>query len=260
MIPLDDRIRSTTVLNSTTASDAPDFNATVYHDDDDASALPLDDDSFDNAAAANGGLWTRKNKLLLTLVAGSALLCAVATGGGIAAHRARVSANRCFDGGIAAGMEMSSSGGAKSSKSPSTKSSKAPSAKSSKAPTSDVPVPVRRLSGEMEQVDADEQEQDMLRKAGLTAAYPVIPKTVEDRRKNRMLAQHLGQPDVAENEGVSWVRRLQTANPAAKSSKSPSTKSSKAPSTKSSKAPGSSSIADGAVSFMCVCHVDWWII
>eukprot|EP00573_Skeletonema_grethae_P001942 CAMPEP_0201689692 /NCGR_PEP_ID=MMETSP0578-20130828/3246_1 /ASSEMBLY_ACC=CAM_ASM_000663 /TAXON_ID=267565 /ORGANISM="Skeletonema grethea, Strain CCMP 1804" /LENGTH=41 /DNA_ID= /DNA_START= /DNA_END= /DNA_ORIENTATION= len=34
VIPLDDRVRSTTVLNSTAASDAPEFNTTVYPDDD----------------------------------------------------------------------------------------------------------------------------------------------------------------------------------------------------------------------------------
>eukprot|EP00574_Skeletonema_japonicum_P000277 CAMPEP_0201738646 /NCGR_PEP_ID=MMETSP0593-20130828/45359_1 /ASSEMBLY_ACC=CAM_ASM_000672 /TAXON_ID=267983 /ORGANISM="Skeletonema japonicum, Strain CCMP2506" /LENGTH=851 /DNA_ID=CAMNT_0048232873 /DNA_START=80 /DNA_END=2636 /DNA_ORIENTATION=- len=265
VIPLDNRVRSTTVLNTTddglsssanTTPEATIFpdaafnNDDVAYSEDEDLALPNDDDAD---AAAAGGVWTRKNKLLAGLVAGSALLCAVATGGGIAASRSRMSsANKCFvsdlnpppsyvGGGGKSGKSGSTySPGGKSGKSGSTYSPGGKSGKSGTITTTVGTTRARSLTGATVAASSSaqqEEEEDILRKAGLTAHYPIIPKTVEDRRKNRMLAEHLGQPEVNVNGGRRGLQGGKSSKtPSTKSSKTPSTKSSKTPSTKSSKA------------------------
>ena len=147
VIQLDDRINSTTILNTASPSDAPEDVTNVYTDDyndgnfneGDAPIL-LDDEDLSpaeagaTAAAAGGGLMAglSRNKLLLALLAGSALLCAMATGGGVAIRRARVNASRkCTVADLVPGIGALSPGApgtTKSSKSPgTTKSSKSPS-------------------------------------------------------------------------------------------------------------------------------------
>jgi len=259
VIPLDDRVRSTTVLNTATPSDF----TTVYHDNYEIDADALAEDDLAADAAANEGMWTRRNKLLLSLIAGSALLCAIATGSGVAAHRARVAnLNSCPAGmvpNVGATPDPSPPTPAKSSKSPTAKSSKSPTAKSSKSTLTD-PTETRMLTGATVPATVNEEE-------GFVggAYYPSVPKTVEDKRKNRMLVEHLGQRDASstlswrlknlgemmmnfggdeekeQQQRLNYERRLAT-----KSSKSPSTKSSKSPTAKSSKSgDGGSSIVEG---------------
>ena len=271
VISLDDRVRSTTVLNTAAPSDF----TTVYNDDNYDDAPDAFNDQLAEAdlaadAAANEGMWTRRNKLLLSLIGGSALLCAIATGSGVAAHRARVAnLNSCPVG-------MMPNVGASSSVNPpsaaSAKSSKSPTAKSSKSTSG--PVPTRRmLTGATVPATVVEEAEDTV--GG--AYYPSVPKTVEDKRKNRMLAEHLGQRDASstlswrlknlgemmpnlnfgsdeekEQQRLNYARRrLADSGPTAsptKSSKSPSTKSSKSPTAKSSKSDNgrlTDSIVDG---------------
>eukprot|EP00577_Skeletonema_sp_RCC1716_P005346 CAMPEP_0113435340 /NCGR_PEP_ID=MMETSP0013_2-20120614/36222_1 /TAXON_ID=2843 ORGANISM="Skeletonema costatum, Strain 1716" /NCGR_SAMPLE_ID=MMETSP0013_2 /ASSEMBLY_ACC=CAM_ASM_000158 /LENGTH=766 /DNA_ID=CAMNT_0000325705 /DNA_START=128 /DNA_END=2428 /DNA_ORIENTATION=- /assembly_acc=CAM_ASM_000158 len=271
VIPLDDRVRSTTVLNTAAPSDF----TTVYHDNYEIDADALAEDDLAADAAANEGMWTRRNKLLLSLIGGSALLCAIATGSGVAAHRARVAnLNSC-----PAGM-VPNVGATPDHFDPTTpasgKSSKGPTAKSSKStsgPPPTLPPPtVRALTGATVPATVNEEEVSV---GG--AYYPSVPKTVEDKRKNRMLVEHLGQRDASstlswklkdaleemmpnflgsdeekQQQRLNYARRLEdgdggpTPGPT-KSSKSPSTKSSKSPTAKSSKSSGGggSSIVEG---------------
>eukprot|EP00984_Skeletonema_dohrnii_P024703 scaffold13838_cov104-Skeletonema_dohrnii-CCMP3373.AAC.1 len=263
VIPLDDRVRSTTVLNTATPSDF----TTVYNDDNyddapDAFNDQLAADDLAAEAAANEGMWTRRNKLLLSLIAGSALLCAIATGSGVAAHRARVAnLNSCPVGLVPVGASGPSPSGPPAS----AKSSKSPTAKSSKSTSG--PAPTRRaLTGATVPATVEEEEE-----VTGGAYYPEVPKTVEDKRKNRMLAEHLGQRDASstltwklknalgeimpklnfgsdeekEQQRLNYERRLQATRAPTKSSKSPSAKASKSPTAKSSKS--SSGLAGGIV-------------
>ena len=105
VIPLDDRINSTTILNTASPSDAlPEDVTNVYATDDyndgngNFNEAPIleDEDLPPPPTGTAGGLMAglSRNKLLIALLAGSALLCAMATGGGVAIRRARVNATR----------------------------------------------------------------------------------------------------------------------------------------------------------------------
>jgi len=241
VIPLDDRIRSTTILNTAAPSDAPDTTdvfANDYDDDyGDLNAPPLDVPNGHEPPVAGGGQQQRRysnKKLLLGFIAGSALLCAMATGGGVAIQRSRAHANRKCT--VADFIKPPL-------KTPKGKSSKTPKAKSSKTP-----------------------------KAKSTTKRPTKRQLLtEEKRKNRMMAElQLGQEDDAssfssvvymtrdylegwigkgfeENGGEGHVvRRLQTTG---KSSKSPS-------SSKSPKSSGSSGIIDGKIDDVLATEID----
>jgi hypothetical protein len=169
VISLNERDRSATILNTAPPSDdyddvtldvvvgqeADDFVAPneFINDDDEAAAVA-------NNNGEGGGTWN-KNKLLLSIIAGTAMLCAVAAGGGVAAHNARMAAsaaNNCPTAGIR--PPPVAIGSAKTLKSGGRI--------------------VRNL----------EEDETIITTGG--AYYPDIPKTIEDKRKNRMLAEHLG--------------------------------------------------------------------
>ena len=249
VIPLDSRDRSTTILNTAAPSDAYNYTPDNTTNNDAVSSNIIDtvvaetDPQQRSLGPANKSpLFTRRNKLLLTIAAATALLCAMAAGSGVAIHRARMNAaNRCFveDALISNGSGVV--GGSKSSKSPKSKSSKSP--KSSGSPIT------RMLTGSSSSsVVGYEEEEESLTASGLMAYYPSGTKRVEHKRMNRMLAEHLGEVDggglswmsrwflwsaaggglrVVENHGDGWMRRRRLDT--AKSSKSPSVKSSKSP-------------------------------
>jgi hypothetical protein len=235
--------------NDTIEADLTSFYSSSYDADANTNTLPTD--FIDTEAPPPAGVWNRKNKLLLSLIATSAILCAAAAGvGGVSAHRARMAnaANSCP---LPDAAEFMRTPSPKSTKVPSVKSTKQPSVKSSGFD--------RMLTGEMVVPEVHE-EVAATTQGGL--AYPVIPKTVEHKRKNRVLAEQLGQKEAS----ISWlnglnlegffgegffrkgdegkrehsVRRLS-------GTKGPSSKSSKAP--KSNKSGGSSLTQ---VSYFCV--------
>jgi hypothetical protein len=209
VISLNERERSTTILNTTPPSDSTadglddlaldnGENVTPFDDNDDST---IADDSEAAAADANTGAWTKKNKLLASIIAGTALLCAVGAGGGVAAHNARMNAAKTCPAPVAPPVDgISGGGGAKASK-------------------SSLPVLTDSLVGEEEvEVSAinevggvrrglvannNHQQEVVVTPIGGEGAYYHIPKVVEDKRKNRMLAEHLGHRAVV-TSSFSW--------------------------------------------------------
>jgi len=224
VISLNERERSTTILNTTPPSDdtadglddlALDNgeNVTPFDNDYDDSTIAADDSeaATANAAdAANTGVWTKKNKLLASIIAGTALLCAVGAGGGVAAHNARMNAAKYCPAPVAPPPVdgINGGGGAKAAKSASG------GGKAGKAvpcvcldtdddcgcapltPEEEVAPPLRRVLLEKEQ-------EEVVTPIGGEGAYYHIPKVVEDKRKNRMLAEHLGHRAVV-TSSFSW--------------------------------------------------------
>jgi len=164
VISLNERDRSTTILNTAPPSDDYDdvTRDVVVGQEADEFVPPnefANDDDDNNGGL--GGTWNKKHKLLLSIIAGTAMLCAVAAGGGVAAHNARMAAsaaNNCPTAGIR--PPPVAIGSAKTLKSGGRI--------------------VRNL----------EEDETIITTGG--AYYPDIPKTIEDKRKNRMLAEHLG--------------------------------------------------------------------
>lgn len=166
VISLNERDRSATILNTAPPSDDYDdvtLDVVVGQEADDFVAPNefINDDDEAAAVANNegGGTWN-KNKLLLSIIAGTAMLCAVAAGGGVAAHNARMAAstaNNC------------------------------PTATIRPPPAAIGSAKMTPKSGGRRNLDEDET---IITTGG--AHYRDIPKTIEDKRKNRMLAERLG--------------------------------------------------------------------
>lgn len=115
--------------NDTIEADLTSFYSSSYDADANTNTLPTD--FIDTEAPPPAGVWNRKNKLLLSLIATSAILCAAAAGvGGVSAHRARMAnaANSCP---LPDAAEFMRTPSPKSTKVPSVKSTKQPSVKSS---------------------------------------------------------------------------------------------------------------------------------
>ena len=164
-----------------------------------------DEDDTEAPPPAGGGVWNRKNKLLLSLIATSAVLCAAGAGGGVAARKARMVNANAANGCVAAvpatwEFDSAPTPGPKSTKQPSVKSSKQPSVKSSSK--SSGTAPKRMLTGEMVVPKVHDDVAATTPQQGL--AYPVIPKTVEHKRKNRVLAAQLGQKETSINN---WFKK-----------------------------------------------------
>jgi len=163
VISLNERDRSTTILNTAPPSDDYDdvTRDVVVGQEADEFVPPnefANDDDDNNGGL--GGTWNKKHKLLLSIIAGTAMLCAVAAGGGVAAHNARMAAstaNNC------------------------------PTATIRPPPAAIGSAKMTPKSGGRRNLDEDET---IITTGG--AHYRDIPKTIEDKRKNRMLAERLG--------------------------------------------------------------------
>jgi len=159
-----DSHRSTAVLNTAAPSDAEGqesdlatYHSSSYDEGYDAAAGAATFGDDEAAVAGGGGIWSRRNKLLMSLVAGSAFLCAVSTGGA-AAYKARMananSSSKCFIDELDL-VAVSSGASSKASKSPN-----------------------RR-----DLIEATVDEEAIM---STGAYYPDAPKMVEDKRADRM--------------------------------------------------------------------------
>eukprot|EP00985_Skeletonema_marinoi_P014159 scaffold7123_cov161-Skeletonema_marinoi.AAC.12 len=159
-----DSHRSTAVLNTAAPSDAEGqesdlatYHSSSYDEGYDAAAGAATFGDDEAAVAGGGGIWSRRNKLLMSLIAGSAFLCAVSTGGA-AAYKARMananSSSKCFIDELDL-VAVSSGASSKASKSPN-----------------------RR-----DLIEATVDEEAIM---STGAYYPDAPKMVEDKRADRM--------------------------------------------------------------------------
>mmetsp|Transcript_26606 Transcript_26606/g.53332 ORF Transcript_26606/g.53332 Transcript_26606/m.53332 type:complete len:414 (+) Transcript_26606:38-1279(+) len=159
-----DSHRSTAVLNTAAPSDAEGqesdlatYHSSSYDEGYDAAAAAATFGDDEAAVAGGGGIWSRRNKLLMSLIAGSAFLCAVSTGGA-AAYKARMananSSSKCFIDELDL-VAVSSGASSKASKS----------------------------LNRRDLIEATVDEEAIM---STGAYYPDAPKMVEDKRADRM--------------------------------------------------------------------------